>query len=299
MPRPPRRPLDASISLARLVAVDERQRAADDRAHHQRADPEDQRRRGRARRGLRLPRLLLLLLRLAPLGLLRFGLLPLRRLRLRLLPRGLSLLLVSRRPAHERTVAEASGLGFHHDDLDPRRPDRADHRRGRPASAPSSRASSPDAGCGVGLIDVDGDGLERVAAGIRGAETAVADVRDADRADRRDRCAGRPARRPRRRRGQRRDRHRRAAATCRRGDRRGDDRHQPARRLAHGARLAAARRRASRPPAARRVGGGGAADAAGSAPTARRRPGSRRSAARCGSSCGRTTSRSRSPTTCS
>ena len=30
----------------------------------------------------------------------------------------------------------------------------------------------------VGLIDVDGEGLERVAAGIRGAETAVADVRD-------------------------------------------------------------------------------------------------------------------------
>ena len=33
-------------------------------------------------------------------------------------------------------------------------------------------------GMRVGLIDVDGEGLERVAAGIRGAETAVADVRD-------------------------------------------------------------------------------------------------------------------------
>jgi NAD(P)-dependent dehydrogenase (short-subunit alcohol dehydrogenase family) len=33
-------------------------------------------------------------------------------------------------------------------------------------------------GMRVGLIDIDGDGLERVAAGIRGAETAVADVRD-------------------------------------------------------------------------------------------------------------------------
>ncbi len=33
-------------------------------------------------------------------------------------------------------------------------------------------------GMRVGLIDVDGEGLERVAAGLRGAETAVADVRD-------------------------------------------------------------------------------------------------------------------------
>jgi len=33
-------------------------------------------------------------------------------------------------------------------------------------------------GMRVGLIDIDGEGLERVAAGIRGAETAVADVRD-------------------------------------------------------------------------------------------------------------------------
>ena len=33
-------------------------------------------------------------------------------------------------------------------------------------------------GMRVGLIDIDGEGLERVATGIRGAETAVADVRD-------------------------------------------------------------------------------------------------------------------------
>ena len=85
------------------------------------------------------------------------------------------------------TVAEASGLGFHSDDLDPRGPYGADHRRGvrhrRRARAPADRARH----AASALIDVDGDGLKRVAAGLRGAETAVADVRDAGRADRRDR----------------------------------------------------------------------------------------------------------------
>ena len=49
----------------------------------------------------------------------------------------------------------------------------------RPASAPNSRASSPAAACASALIDIDADPLEAVAASIPGAETAVADVRDA------------------------------------------------------------------------------------------------------------------------
>ena len=93
----------------------------------------------------------------------------------------------------------------------------------------------------------------------RGAETAVADVRDAEQLTAAiDDLAAAPGR-DRRRRGQRRDRHGRPAAAGRARDRRGDDRRQPARRLAHGPGRAAARARAPRPSAARRLGGGRAA----------------------------------------
>ncbi len=85
--------------------------------------------------------------------------------------------------------------------------------------------------------------------------------------------------------------HRRPAADGRARDRRGHDRRQPARRLADRPRGAAARARAARAPAAGRLRRGRAARRPGSAPTARRRPASRRSAARCGSSCARTASR--------
>ena len=88
-------------------------------------------------------------------------------------------------------------------------------------------------GMRLALIDVNGEALEAVAAGLPGAETAVADVRDAEALtaaidDLAARCGGLDVAV-----AQRGHRDGRAAAARRARDGRGDARHQPARCLAH------------------------------------------------------------------
>ena len=112
---------------------------------------------------------------------------------------------------------------------------------------------------GLGLIDADS---ERLKVSCRDASRRRDRGRRRPRrrrADRRDRRPRRPPRRHRRGGGQRGHRDRRAAADGGRGDRRGDDRHQPARRLAHRPRGAAARAGAPRPRPDGRLGRGRAA----------------------------------------